>query len=114
MDRIIAVCTYRVKPDQEIPFQDVIGRHYPTLKRLGLVDDAPHLVLRGRDEADRPVFVELLPWKAEDGPTIAEQTAEVIAIWERMGSMVEPRAGMPPMEFPLFVEVLSTGDAERS
>jgi len=60
-------------------------------------------MFRGTDESGKSFFVEILSWKSTDGPNLAEQMPEVLAIWEKMGQLVEARMGRPPMEFP-FVE----------
>jgi hypothetical protein len=106
----IALCTYRVKSGRESEFESLLHRHFPTLRRLGLVNEAPHLILRGR-EGGGPVFVEVLPWKDAGSADLAEQTPEVMAIWERLGALVEDRGGRPGMEFP-HMESLPEADAQ--
>jgi hypothetical protein len=101
----IALCTYRVKDGDAEKFLDLLREHAPTLRRLGLVTDEPSLLFHGRDESGQSFFVEVLHWKSDDGPSIAEQTPEVLAIWERMGQCVEARLGRPPMEFPLVEQI---------
>jgi hypothetical protein len=98
----IAVCTYRVMRGKEDAFRQLVMKHYPALRALELVEEQPHLVLAGRDEADGCVVVEILHWSRPDGPMMAEEIPEVIAIWERMGQLVESRGNRPAMEFPLM------------
>ena len=74
-----------------------------TLREVGLATEEPSLLFRGNDESGKSFFVEVLHWKSTEGPKLAEQMPEVLAIWERMGQLVEARMGRPPMEFP-FVE----------
>jgi|SRR5262245_5066679 len=103
MDSHVALCTYRVKENKEQEFLDLLHNHWPTLRRLDLVTDRPSLLFRGNDESGGSFFVEILNWKSLEGPNLAEQMPEVLAIWERMGNLVEARMGRPGMEFP-FVE----------
>jgi hypothetical protein len=105
MNDHIALCTYRVKDGEASRFLSVLRQHAPTLRRLGLVTDDPSLLFRGADESGKSFFVEVLHWKSGDGPTIAEQTPEVLAIWERMGQCVEERLGRPSMEFPVVEQL---------
>jgi len=102
----LALCTYRVKENKEQDFLNLLLKHCPTLSKLGLVTDDPSLMFRGTDESGKTFFVEILSWKSTDGPKLAEQMPEVLAICERMGQLVEPRMGRPPMEFP-FVEQIN-------
>jgi len=103
MNSHIALCTYRVQQHKEEEFLNLLRKHCPTLRQLSLVTDEPSLLFRGIDESGKSFFVELLHWKSKDGHKVAEQMPEVLAIWERMGQLVEARMGRPPMEFP-FVE----------
>jgi hypothetical protein len=105
MSRQVALCTYRVKQDDGDRFLEVLRRHAPTLRRLGLLTEEPSLLFRGQDESGKSFFVEVLHWKSDEGPSVAEQTPEVLAIWERMGQCVEERLGRPSMEFPVVEQL---------
>lgn len=100
----IVVCTYRVKRGREAAFAALLKRHWPTLKRMGLVAPAPRLMLRARTPERRGDFVEIFAWKP-DGFAIAHKAPEVLAIWEPMEQLCEPRGGRPAMEFPHFETV---------
>jgi hypothetical protein len=105
MSNHIALCTYRVKENEDQKFLGVLRQHAPTLRRLGLVTEEPSLLFHGHDDSGKSFFVEVLRWKASDGPSLAEQIPEVLAIWERMGQCVENRLGRPSMEFPLVEQL---------
>jgi hypothetical protein len=60
----VVICTYRIKKGHEASFLKQLGRHWPTLKRQGLVTGRPSLVYRGLDEAKKTFFVEIFRWKA--------------------------------------------------
>lgn len=103
-----ALCTYRIRQGKEEEFRSHLIKHWPTLRGLGLVTDESSLMFRGTDESGKRFFVEILHWKTAEGPSMAEQMPEVLAIWERMGSLVEGRLGRPGMEFPLVEPVERT------
>jgi hypothetical protein len=103
MDGYTALCSYRVKEGKDKEFRQYLVKHWPTLLQLGLVTSEPSLMFRVPDESGKSVLIEILRWKSKEGPSLAEQMPDVLAIWERMGGMVEARLGRPAMEFP-FVE----------
>jgi hypothetical protein len=81
---------YRPKPGQEEALFALVKKHWPALKRAGLVSSDPPLVYRATDKkTKRPFFVEIFAWKDEKSPGIAHQMPEVMAIWEPMGPMIE-------------------------
>ena len=96
---VIAMCVYRVKPEGEEEFRGLLKRHWPTLVRLGLATEDPPVVYRGLEEG-RPFLVEFLTWRDAEAAPAAEQTPEVLALWEPMGALCEERNGRPAMEFP--------------
>src|SRR3984885_13203323 len=54
------VCTYRVRPDAEERFADLLRTHWRTLHGLGFVTGEPPLVLRGTDGG--LTYVEIFTW----------------------------------------------------
>ena len=94
------LCTYRVRHDKEGEFRELLGRHWPKLRELGMVTDAPSSVYRGLDAKGRPFFVEIFDWKNAALPEKAHEHPEVMAIWEPMDALCESRDGLPNMEFP--------------
>ena len=107
------LCTYRVAPGVEhlAAFEDLIGRHWPTLHRLGLVEDTPHHLLR-RDEGEQTTFVELFAWRP-GAAAVAHQHREVAAIWEPMAQHTADRDGRAAMEFPHFAPWAVSGGPRR-
>jgi hypothetical protein len=97
----VVVCTYRVKSGREQDFIGLLKRHWPTLRKLGLVLEQPRMALQGRDTDQTPCFVEVFAWK-DRGFEVAHKHPEVLAIWEPMEQMCEPRDGRPAMEFPHY------------
>jgi hypothetical protein len=103
--REMCIWTYQVRPDAESEFRTLIGRHWPTLNRLGFVTDDDPLLFRSSQEP--PVYVEIMTWEA-GGMRPAHDHPDVIPIWERMKSLVEERAedrNVPGMSFPFFRQV---------
>src|SRR5215203_5477811 len=94
------MCTYRVKSDREKEFVGLLEKHWPTLKKLGLVTDEPSRVYRGEDDEKKPYFVEIFAWKDGQAPGRAHELPDVMSVWEPMGACTESRGGRPPMEFP--------------
>jgi hypothetical protein len=102
---ITSLCIYRVKAGSENAFRGLLEKHWPTLRRAGLGADVPSTIYRGSEGEGEPIFVELLTWKDEDGPNRAHELPAVMAVWEPMGKLCEPRKGRPPMEFPLVERI---------
>ena len=96
----IAMCTYRIKKGHEAAFAKKLARHWPTLKRKGLVSGAPSMIYRGTDETKKTFFVEIFTWKTGRAAGAAHETPEVMQVWEAMGAHMEGRLGRPAMEFP--------------
>jgi hypothetical protein len=93
------ICTYRVRPDSEDRFVELVGRHWRTLHELGFVTDEPELVFRGLE--GRPTYVKIFTW-VEGGFGQAHEHPDVLAIWEAMDPLLEERDGLPRWEFPHF------------
>jgi hypothetical protein len=97
---VTAMCTYRVKRGDEGKFETLLKSHWPALRKLNLVTEAPSQMFRGSDEGGT-YYVEILDWWDADAPNQADSFPEVMRIWEPMGSLVESRDKRPAMEFPL-------------
>jgi len=110
-DSETVIATYRARPGKEAELEKTIAVHWPLCRRLGLVLDRPHLILKGTDEAKKTVFIEILAWKDHDAPDNAP--AELRGVWDRLQALVEPRLGHRGIEFP-EVEVLSLDAGETA
>ena len=95
----MVICTYRIKKGHEPAFLRVLARHWPTLKRQGLVVGKPALIFRGVDESRNIFFVEIFTWKP-GGAQRAHEEPAVMQVWESMGTHMEARTGRPAMEHP--------------
>ena len=105
MTKHTVMCTYRVKEGKDEEFRALLLKHGPTLHHLGLITSEASLLFQGKDESRKSFFVEIFHWKSVDGHKVAEQMPEVMAIWERMGALVEGRLGRPAMEFHLVEQI---------
>ena len=92
------IATYNVKPGSEDHFWKVFQTHWTTCRRLNLVLEEPHMILRGKDDSGKTFFVEILTWKDPDAPDHAP--TEVRSIWKQLNSMTEPRDGHPKIYYP--------------
>jgi hypothetical protein len=101
---LTSLCIYRVKNGSEKPFRGLLGKHWPTLRRVGLGASTPSTIFQGTDD-DGPIFFELLHWKDDEGPNRAHEIPDVMAVWEPMGKLCEARNGRPAMEFPRVEQV---------
>jgi len=92
------ISTFRVRAGKEAEFARVHAQAWPAYRRLGLVAEKPHLVLRGVDEAGKTYFVEILTWRDHEAPDHA--SPEIRALWARLEALCEPRLGHRGIEFP--------------
>jgi hypothetical protein len=96
------ICTYRVRPEAEDSFVELLSRHWHTLHDLGFVTDDESLVYRQIDEP--PTYIEIFTWVA-GGFELAHEHPAVVAIWEPMEPLLEDRGGRVKWEFPHFERV---------
>ena len=94
------ICLYRVRSGREDAFTDLLERHWPALRELGLATETPPRHFRGQEQSGEPLFVEIFEWTDADAAGVAHQHPEVMAIWEPMDALTETRDGRPNMEFP--------------
>ena len=99
MAKETVLCTYRVRPDAEAPFVDLLRAHRSTLHELQFITDDEPLLLRSVTE---PTFVEIFTW-VDGGFSRAHEHPDVLAIWERMDPLLEDRDGRPKWEFPHYL-----------
>ncbi|MBM3764782.1 MAG: hypothetical protein FJW32_05265 [Acidobacteria bacterium] len=98
----IVVCTYRAAADKRDEFREILKRHWPVLRELGVVLDEPRIMLEGLKDS---TFVEVFAWRDAVAVETAHHHPRVMAVWERMGPLCEARDGRSPMEFPHFRRV---------
>ena len=88
-------CRFRVKPSEEKPFLELLERHWPTLRALGLATETPPVHLRAERE-DCIEILHIYDWRDADASQHAHEHPEVMAIWEPMEPLCHS------MDFPHF------------
>ncbi len=87
---VTMLVTYSPKPGKEKELLAIVEKHWPTLKRVGLVTKTAAWIWRATDiRTGKSHIVELFQWKDEKASGIAHQTPEVMAVWEPMGPIME-------------------------
>src|SRR5437762_8645611 len=71
---------YHSKAGAEIALAGVLARHWETARRLNLVQPAPHVIVRGAEEADRVYLLEIFTWRDAGIPDAAP--AEIQVLWK--------------------------------
>lgn len=94
--------TFRVRPESEGDFTELLARHWPTLHDLGFVTSDPSVIYRGLD--DGLTYVEIFTW-ASGGYEHAREHPAVLAIWGQLDGLLEDRDGRPKWEFPHYERV---------
>jgi uncharacterized glyoxalase superfamily protein PhnB len=82
--RAVIAC-YRPRPGQEAALLELVRRHVPTLRRLGLATDRAPTLLQAADGT----LVEVFEWASADAIAAAHQQAEVLALWQAFGAACE-------------------------
>jgi len=91
------IVTLHAKAGAEAELARVIEGHWETARRLKLVQDAPHVTLRGSEDGDKTYFVEIFSWRDAGIPDAAP--AEIRVIWDAMNALVEAREGKAGLDF---------------
>ncbi|WP_163506124.1 hypothetical protein [Fodinicola acaciae] len=100
-DGVFTIAHYRVRPDAEERFTDILRQHEATLRALELITDRPTQTYVGTERGiEGPLFVEIFEWVDEIGVQVAHTHPQVSAVWERIGAACEQRGGRPMFEFP--------------
>ena len=102
---VTVICSFRVKSQAVSEFEDLLAKHWPALRSLGLASEVPPLHFRGDDGGRGPLFVHIFEWCDEQASRTAHDTPEVMAIWEPMGACVEARGDLPAMDFQHFARL---------
>lgn len=102
MAKQTVIGTFRVRPDAEEEFTELLARHWPVLHELGFVTGDAPMIYRSLDQ--RLTYVEIFTW-VDDGYEHAREHPAVLAIWGRMDGLLEDRDGQPKWDFPHFERV---------
>lgn len=99
-DTETVLSTFRPRAGKEDELLKTMNENWSTLRKLGLVLQEPHLILRGKDDGGKTIFVEILTWR--DHEAADHVPPEVQTIWNHLQSLVEERNGHKGIEFPEF------------
>lgn len=92
--------TLRCRAGKENELQSTLAQEWTTLRKLNLVLADPHILLKGKDDGGKPIFVDVFTWRDHDAPD--HVPPEVQAIWNHLQALVEARDGHKGIEFPEF------------
>jgi hypothetical protein len=84
------IVTYIPKKGKEAELLELVKRHEPALRKVGLVTGEAFKVWKAYDiRKKREQFIEYFVWKDGNASDVAHQTPEVMAVWEPMGPVLE-------------------------
>lgn len=84
------IVTYVPKPGKEAELLELVRKHEPALRKVGLVTSEPFRVWKAFDiRKRRTQFIEHFTWKDGKASDVAHQTPEIMAVWEPMGPVLE-------------------------
>ena len=99
MSPYTVLCTYLAKPDKIEELRTLLRRHWPALRKYGLVTEDPAILYFGEGSAG-PFFVEILTWVDPSAPGKAYWNEEINEIWTGLYKHTAPREGRPAIEYP--------------
>lgn len=99
---VTVICQYRAKAGEEAKFEQLLAKHWTTLRDVGLATERAVSIYRGRPSSEpagsvaERTYVEIFEWVDDQASEVAHQTPEVMALWEPMGACCEH------LDFPHF------------
>jgi len=103
------ICIYPVKKGDEMKFEGLLEKHWPTLHKAGLILDEPAQIFRRKDKkTGETTYVEIFTWKDEKASGEAHHLPEIQAIWEPMGLSIREENGRPAWSFDHYERVKPT------
>lgn len=101
----IVFAAYRPRAGGAERLLEIVGRHVPTLRRLGLATERPVVLVRAKDGT----LVEVFEWADGEAAGKAHHAPEVQALWGAMEEVAEfpPLNSLPETggRFPHFEPV---------
>lgn len=96
LDPETVLVTYHVKSGQQSQIESILNKQWSALRKLDVVVDQPHLILRGVEDGGKPVYVEIFTWRTADSAD--HLPAEVQEVWKEMRQSTEQRLGRPGID----------------
>jgi hypothetical protein len=99
--------TYQVQSGKEGDVAKILKADWAALQKYRLVQEKPHLVLRGEDDAGKTYFVEIFTWKSADAAD--HVPAEIGALWDQLQKLCETRSGRQGIDIQTVEPVGASG-----
>ncbi|MEH7305153.1 putative quinol monooxygenase [Neobacillus drentensis] len=85
MSSLVFMALYRPKPGKEEDLKEVLKVHIPTLREEELISSRELLTLQAADGT----IIEIAEWRSTEAIEKAHQSAKVMAVWDKIGSLAE-------------------------
>src|SRR5262249_50654818 len=106
MERHAVLALYRPHPNQALTLRERVARHAPLLRRLGLLADAPAVLM----QTDAGTCIEIFRWRSPEAAREADTRPEVRQLWQDMSRISDSPAidanPEPPTDRPRFIPVV--------
>jgi hypothetical protein len=89
----IVIAVYKPKPGHEIALRELVARHVPRLRELGLVTDRREIVMKAADGT----ILEVFEWKSVEAVNQAHNHPEVQKLWNEFFAVCDL---LPPNAVP--------------
>ena len=88
--KVLSVATYKPKEGQEEALMNLVERHLPALRDLGLATNRQNYIAKSSDGR----IIEVFEWTSANAITAAHRHPAISDIWEKMTLIAE----FPPMK----------------
>ena len=82
---VLAFASYQPKEGQEAALMELVNRHLPTLRQLGLATDHHNYVARSADGR----IIEVFEWTSGKAIGAAHEHPAIADIWEKMALVAD-------------------------
>lgn len=82
---ILAFASYKPKQGQEANLMELVEKHLPKLRELGLVTNRDNYVAKSSDGR----IIEVFEWVSSDAVSAAHQHPAISDIWEKMAQIAD-------------------------
>ncbi len=96
--KVLAFSSYKPKEGQEEALMNLVEKHLPTLRELGLATDKQNYIAKSGDGR----ILEIFEWASADAITAAHRHPAVSDIWEKMTLVADflPMSTLPEANEP--------------
>jgi quinol monooxygenase YgiN len=85
MSSLVFMALYRPKPGKADELKEVLKLHIPILREEELITSRELLTLQAEDGT----IIEIAEWQSTEAIKKAHQSANVMAVWDKIGSLAE-------------------------